>query len=282
MGLSSDSGSRNALISRSLMVEMATKKQSRSRSRGAPARHAGLGVLFWICLAVIVVAVGFAAREPIAAAFQRMGGKTSATSAPAPQVTVRPLSVTETATPSAPASAAPVAGASSSARNAPPAAAPAAAPSVQAAPPATVEPRVRKARLFFASVDESGAIAVKSVIRSIPASDSPLRDSLAALLKGPTSQELNLGFVSMIPSAAVLKGVIIKDDTAVVDFSEGFRFNAQGIDAMNAQLRQVVYVATEFPNVRKVQVLIEGKKVTYLGTEGVRIDEPLSRASFQK
>jgi spore germination protein GerM len=131
-------------------------------------------------------------------------------------------------------------------------------------------------------VDENGVISVKSVIRSIPASDSPLRDSLAALLKGPTSQELNLGLVSMIPSAAVLRGVVVKDDTAVVDFSEGFRFNAQGVDAMNAQLRQVVYAATEFPTVRKVQVLIEGQKVTFLGTEGVRIDQPLSRSSFQK
>ncbi len=136
--------------------------------------------------------------------------------------------------------------------------------------------------MFFAAVDENGAISVKSVIRSIPASDSPLRDSLVALLKGPTSQELNLGLVSMIPTAAVLKGVTVRDDTAVVDFSESFRFNAQGIEAMNAQLRQVVYAATEFPIGQQVQVLIEGRKVTYLGTEGVRIDQPLSRASFQK
>lgn len=221
---------------------------------------------------MIVVAVGFAAREPIAAAFQRMSGKTPAPAAPAPQVTVRPLSGAEGASPASASRAAP--------STTPPAAStPAAANSL---PPQSVAPRIRKARLFFAAVDENGAISVKSVIRSIPASDSPLRDSLVALLKGPTSQELNLGLVSMIPTAAVLKGVIVRDDTAVVDFSEGFRFNAQGIDAMNAQLRQVVYAATEFPNVRQVQVLIEGRKVTYLGTEGVRIDQPLSRASFQK
>lgn len=275
---------------------MGTKNRtrSRSRSRGAPARHAGLGALFWICMAVIVGAVGFAAREPIANAFQRLSGHPAPPAAPAPQVTVRPLSGSETTPPAAtsrpeasrsttptttsvrPGGSTP----STASTSSPTASLPAGAAAPQAGVPS--EPRVRKARLFFAAVDENGAITVKSVIRSVPASDSPLKDSLSALLRGPTSQELNLGLVSMIPTAAALRGVVVKDDTAVVDFSEGFRFNAQGIDAMTAQLRQVVYAATEFPTVKQVQLLIEGKKVTYLGTEGVRIDEPLSRASFQK
>ena len=50
---------------------------------------------------------------------------------------------------------------------------------------------------------------------------------------------------------------------------------------MDAQLRQVVYAATEFPSVKNVQILIEGTTVRYLGTEGMRLDAPLSRASFQ-
>ena len=261
---------------------MATRKSSRSRSPKAPSRHAGIGALFWVCLTVIVVAVGFAAREPIAGALERMHGNTPAPRPPVPQVTVRPLTGTETAPP-------PVT--SSYSNNASPAITapaasqhPGAVTSSSAGTPtaATSDTRVRKARLFFASVDQDGAITVKSVLRSIPSSDSPLHDSLVALLKGPTSQELNLGLVSMIPSAAALRSVVVKDDTAVVDFSEGFRFNALGVDAMNAELRQVVYAATEFPTVKQVQLLIEGKKVTYLGTEGVRIDQPLSRASFQK
>ena len=51
---------------------------------------------------------------------------------------------------------------------------------------------------------------------------------------------------------------------------------------MNAQLRQVVYAATEFPSVKSVQILIEGTKVRYLGTEGMRMDTPLSRAHSSK
>jgi germination protein M len=105
---------------------------------------------------------------------------------------------------------------------------------------------------------------------------------MESILKGPTAQELNLGLVSMIPSDARLRSVIVKDDTAIIDFSEGFRFNSQGLDAMDAQLRQIVYAATEFPSVRKVQIRIEGQTVRYLGTEGMRLDEPLTRDSFRK
>ena len=51
-------------------------------------------------------------------------------------------------------------------------------------------------------MDAAGKILLKSVIRPIPASDSPLRDTLEALLKGPSAQELNLGLLSMIPTDA--------------------------------------------------------------------------------
>jgi spore germination protein GerM len=232
-----------------------------------------LGFLFWICLAAIAVAVGIAAREPLKAAFSQLSGKQTAAPAPArepPKVTVAPLTEAEQRQKNRPAA---------------PAVLPDRSPQVTqveknaAAPPE--RPVVRKARLYFASVDQAGKIQLKSVIRPIPSSDSPLRDTLEALLKGPSSQELNLGLVSMIPTGARVRNVTVTGDTAVVDFNESFRFNPQGLDAMDAQLRQVVYAATEFPTVKNVQIRIEGATVKYLGTEGMRLDAPLARASFQ-
>jgi germination protein M len=249
------------------------QRGSGPRQRGSSARHRGVGFLFWLCLAAIVVAVAVAAREPLKAAFLQLQGKPAASPAPAreaPRVTIAPLTTTEK-TPQSPA--------------APPSARPSAAPSAQPSPEKPAVPErlsVRKARLYFASVDPAGRIELKSVIRPIPASDSPLKDTMESLLKGPTAQELNLGLVSMIPSDARLRSVIVKDDTAIIDFTEGFRFNSQGLDAMDAQLRQIVYAATEFPSVRKVQIRIEGQTVRYLGTEGMRLDEPLTRDSFRK
>jgi germination protein M len=249
---------------------MATKKGSRTRS--APSRHRGLGFLFWICLAAIAVAVAVAARAPISAAFSQLTGAPKTTTAPArepPKVTVAPLTDAEQRQKNQPAA---------------PAVQPDRPPQVttveKTAPVVPEKPVLRKARLYFTSVDQAGKIQLKSVIRPIPASDSPLRDTLEALLKGPSSQELNLGLVSMIPTGARVRNVTVTGDTAVVDFNESFRFNSQGMEAMDAQLRQVVYAATEFPTVKNVQIRIEGATVRYLGTEGMRLDAPLARSSF--
>ena len=251
---------------------MAAKKGSRVKARAA--RHRGIGFLFWVCLAAILVAVGFAAQPSLRAAFARLGGggtAPSATPAPAaPKVTIAPLEKEQPRTTENP----PAAAEPSAPREATGIAEKPAAPPVQ-------KPAVRKTRLFFVAVDASGKLTSRSVIRSVQASDSPLRDTLETLLKGPSSAELNTGLLTMIPMEAKLRGVTVRGDTAYIDFSESFRFNAQGTEAMDAQLKQVVYAATEFPNVKKVQILIEGRKVRSLAAEGVRTDDVLSRASFQ-
>jgi hypothetical protein len=268
------------------------RKQAPRKKRAA-AKRRGIGCLFWLCLAAILVAVGFVAREPIRDAWGRIVGARKgppSTNDSHPTVTVTPLAP----------SAEDRDGANSrtmkeSRGKGDRTSSDAQASQTQkreAMPPRGARPPleapsaregahvVRKARLFFVSVDEDGTILMKGVIRPIPAGDSPLRDSMETLLKGPTAQEINLGLLSMIPSGARLRGVAVKGDTAVLDFNEDFRFNSLGMEGLKAQLRQVVYAATELPTVKKVQILIEGKKVGYLGTEGIRIDEPLSRSSF--
>ncbi len=52
-------------------------------------------------------------------------------------------------------------------------------------------------------------------------------------------------------------------------------------DGLEAQLKQVVWTATEFGSVRSVQILIGGKIADYLGPEGLRIRDPLSRESLE-
>ena len=251
---------------------MARKKGSRDKATAA--RHRGIGFLFWLCLAAVVVAVGFAAQPSLRAAFARMTGRGTtppASPAPAaPQVTIAPLEKEHPRPPENP-----------PAGQEPPAVRDATGTAEKQSTPAVQRPSTRKARLFFVSVDPNGRLSPKSVIRPVQASDSPLRDTLETLLKGPTAPELNSGLLTMIPMEAKLLGVTVRGDTAYVDFSDSFRYNAQGTEALDAQVRQVVYAATEFPNVKKVQILIEGKKVRSLAAEGVRIDDSLSRASFQ-
>jgi spore germination protein GerM len=143
------------------------------------------------------------------------------------------------------------------------------------------EKRLRKARLYFVAVGTDGEIELKSVIRSVYFDNSPLRETLTALLEGPTSQEINQGLLNIIPEGTALRNVYIRGNTAVLDFSEDFRFNSIGQVGLKAQLKQVVYTATEFSNVYAVQILIEGKKQRFLSPEGLSIQDPLSRDSLR-
>jgi germination protein M len=141
-------------------------------------------------------------------------------------------------------------------------------------------PKTRQARLFFARVSEGGAIGLRGVIRPVQYVDAPLTATLQALLQGPSQGEISQGLMTLISSDARLLNVYVKNDTAFIDFNEAFRFNPLGKEGSLAQLRQIVYTATEFSNVKRVQLLIEGKTLQYLAPEGVFIGKPLSRESF--
>lgn len=143
-------------------------------------------------------------------------------------------------------------------------------------------PRTRQGRLFFIAVSSEGRIQLKGVIRAVQYQDAPLTSTLEALLAGPSPSEVNQGLISLISPETQLRKVYVKADTAYLDFSEAFRFNSLGREGMIAQLKQVVYSATEFPTVKKVQILIEGKASDYLGPEGVYIGKPLAREDFEK
>jgi germination protein M len=142
------------------------------------------------------------------------------------------------------------------------------------------ETRTRQSRLFFISVTETGLITMKGVIRPVQYVDAPLTATLEALLEGPTTAEVNQGLISLISPQTRVNAVSVKGDTAYIDFNEAFRFNSLGKEGMIAELKQVVYTSTEFPTVKKVQILVEGEISKYLGPEGVAIDKPLGRDSF--
>jgi spore germination protein GerM len=101
-------------------------------------------------------------------------------------------------------------------------------------------------------------------------------DALKALLQGPTADEQRRGMVSLIPQGSRILSATVRGSTAYISFSEEFQYNTYGVEGYAAQLKQVVWTATEFSNVQDVQILIEGRRIDYLG-EGIWIGSPLSR-----
>lgn len=130
--------------------------------------------------------------------------------------------------------------------------------------------------LYLMKVDNTGTILWAGVKRSLPASDKPLQDALESLIRGPLPEEEKQGLISLIPKNVKILNATVRGSTAYISFNEDFLFNTYGVEGYAGQRRQIVLTATEFSNVRDVQILIDGKRVDYLG-EGIWIGSPVSR-----
>ena len=138
-----------------------------------------------------------------------------------------------------------------------------------------------KLNLCYVMIDSDGSVIRKEVIKEFPKNSSPLTTAINNLLSGPTADEAEKGYMSLIPEGTKLLGARVANKTATLNFSENFSFNRYGVQGYLGQLMQIVYTATSFSTIDNVQFLIEGQKLEYLGGEGVWIGSPLSRISFK-
>ncbi|MFA6506595.1 MAG: GerMN domain-containing protein, partial [Treponemataceae bacterium] len=134
--------------------------------------------------------------------------------------------------------------------------------------------------LWFVRIENDGVISRVKVKRTFTVTDTPLVDVLSALMTGPESDEQKKGYSSLIPSGSKLLSATVRGSTAYLSFNEAFQFNSFGIEGYAAQLRQIVWTATEFESVKDVQILIEGRRLDYLGAEGIFVGSPLNRESL--
>ncbi|MDR2965921.1 MAG: GerMN domain-containing protein [Treponema sp.] len=164
----------------------------------------------------------------------------------------------------------------------PPASPPPAPPTVQTPKPPTPAPptvQTRERAVYFANINNDGQILQSRVTRRLPVSETPLQDVINAMLAGPAADELSRNMLNLIPKNTRLLSATVRGSTAYLNFSEDFMFNTYGVEGYVAQLKQIVWTATEFPNIRDVQILIDGRRVDYLA-EGILIGSPIGRQSF--
>ena len=126
-------------------------------------------------------------------------------------------------------------------------------------------------KVYFGTHDAKYVVAEVHMLKN----DAQLMQrAMETLAAGPKSTDL----VSVIPKASKVRSVVVKDKTAFVDFSEeiakrGFGGSATEILAVGA----IVNTLTEFPDVERVQILVEGKKVSTLFGH-LDVYDPLSRS----
>ena len=245
-------------------------------------------VLFWLIFAIVLLGLYLFNREAINNSimlFQQAIGSRSVPRAPIPVSPVEPGDVIQIPPPvSAAQPGTPTTAVSPPPVEPPPSEAASsqgveAVQGTQAAGSAQSTAELRDRALYFIRIDGDGSVFRVRVDRGLPVSDSPLRDAIQALIAGPNAEEGQRGLVSLIPQGTRLLSVTIRGDTAYINFNEDFQYNTYGTEGYIGQLRQVVFTATEFANVRDVQILIEGSRVDYLGAN-IWIGSPLGRETF--
>jgi hypothetical protein len=132
-------------------------------------------------------------------------------------------------------------------------------------------------------------IAVSRTVEfeSIATGDSEaLGAAIEALIAGPDGDDVELitGISSAIPADTELLGFTLDNPTdtgrVTLDFNQAFE-SGGGTFAMSSRLAQVVYTATQFPDVDEVVISIDGVPADVFSSEGIILEGPQTRADFR-
>ena len=125
--------------------------------------------------------------------------------------------------------------------------------------------------VYFATKDAMYLVP-ETVIIDRPA--NPLQSAMELLMAGPKDKEL----LPVVPTVAKLISIKVKDKVAYVNFNDKLKKqNPGGSTNEILTVGAIVNTLTEFPEIKKVQILIDGKVVESLSGH-LDISEPLSRS----
>ncbi|MCE5191783.1 MAG: GerMN domain-containing protein [Actinomycetia bacterium] len=140
---------------------------------------------------------------------------------------------------------------------------------------AATPPKPLFVRVYFTRGDK---LAVST--RRIAATKAVASAAMQQLLAGPSADEKSYGLGTTIPAGTRLLGVTVNGGIATVDVSGGFQ-SGGGTLSMTMRLAQVVHTLTQFSTIKSVRFSLDGKPVTLFGGEGIMIDKPQTRLSYE-
>jgi spore germination protein GerM len=108
-------------------------------------------------------------------------------------------------------------------------------------------------------------------------SDAILTGAFKTLLSGPTDSKL----ATTIPTGTKLRSVQVRSDGIHVDLSSEFTTGG-GSASMTGRVAQIIYTATSLNPSDRVWIDVDGKRLEVLGGEGLELEQPLTRQSFQE
>ncbi|MBD2505998.1 MULTISPECIES: GerMN domain-containing protein [unclassified Nostoc] len=152
-------------------------------------------------------------------------------------------------------------------------------PIAQPAQPSTRQPANEQTPnvYWLRPKDKSVALVPQPVKVASIRANQPLEAAFQSLLAGPTEGTDS----TTIPKGTKLLGLKSENDEVHVNLSEDFT-SGGGSTSMMGRVGQVVYTATSLNPKAKVYIDVNGKPLDVLGGEGVELQQPLTRESFEK
>lgn len=144
--------------------------------------------------------------------------------------------------------------------------------------PAPVTTEELEAQVYWLKVTNNREQLVAQTISLDQSRRNPeaaLEKALTQLMAGASSPE----YASTIPPETELRNVSVREDGIYINLSEEFIFGG-GSASMVGRLGQIVYTATSINPEAEVWLNIEGDPLEYLGGEGVKVPQPLTREKF--
>ena len=149
-------------------------------------------------------------------------------------------------------------------------------------PAQTPEPKPEKpskhdneAEIYF--LTENGQNAKLSTTKKEFKNNSDkFRSTMEALFSGPNGFEKIAGVYSEIPPETKLLGIKEDENSYTINISDDFEMGG-GADSMKIRVKQLITTAVQAADGKDVYLEIEGKRVEYVGGEGIMILQPLQR-----
>jgi spore germination protein GerM len=131
-------------------------------------------------------------------------------------------------------------------------------------------------QVYFIKIDDRTEKVSLSPVQRKVVEKEQVQDALRELIEGPSGAEQRKGFVTALPGNLRLRSVQIKNKMAVLDFNAALGEGAGGTILLN-RLDQIVYTATQFQGIQRVEITINGRRQKTLGADGLSISGPLHR-----
>jgi spore germination protein GerM len=143
--------------------------------------------------------------------------------------------------------------------------------------PAEVKPlQEKKVKIYFIRLDEPTEKFYLSTVSRNVQGETPLKNALEELIRGPSKTEEKKGYLTAVPGKLKVRKVSVNGNTATVDFSPAIEEGGAG-NILLHRVDQIVYTATQFDGIDSVVILVDGKRKSSLGGDGLSISGPLHR-----